>query len=116
MIGIFSVSMIKSYLFKYINLEVIIVLSNMSYDLNLLYLVIIFRPQRLPEHFTLYFDGLDSETKTLNIYLAKFIGSKENIDKTIFTDNSIPLVIIHPYQVYDKTKMMNKIQIGIRNN
>jgi len=108
---VFIIVFSKTVLNYYITLELIIVLSNFSYDFILILLCIFFRPQQLPPHFTVSFDVHEGENdfKPVNIYFAK-IDKKQIMREDTFLLNKlsssdskkvnkemvIPIVILNP--------------------
>ena len=110
-----TVVLCKTLVFDYINLPMIIVVSNLSYDICLCFLLYVFRPQKLPEHFSLVIDLYDTDFNIhqINLYFAKF--TKKNfikndlvanniteIEKSEFKTNlKIPCVILNPTKEFN---------------
>ena len=93
-----TVVLCKTLVFDYINLPMIIVASNLSYDICLCFLLYVFRPQKLPEHFSLVIDLYDTDFDIhhINLYFAKF--TKKNFIKNDLVANNMTEVEISEFK------------------
>lgn len=106
-ISIVSVIIIvKTALFYYINLQLMIVFSNLSYDIAVVVLVIIFRPQKLPAHFSVTFDIHEGEQefKPISIFFAK-------LKKSYFFKNDS--IVLNNLNVSDNKEVIKNLEIPI---
>jgi hypothetical protein len=103
---------VKTAFFYYINLQLMIVFSNLSYDIAIILLIIVFRPQKLPAHFSVTFDVHEGERefKPINIFFAKLKKSyffkndsivlnnlSANESKEVLKNLEIPIAVLNPY-------------------
>ena len=98
-----------------------IVLSDFSYDFGLLLLIVIYRPQKLPLHFSVTFDLNDgeSEVKHINIFLSKIKSENfyrndslvlnnlsDSDKKEVIRDLEIPIAVLNPCEGEFKGKII----------